>query len=434
MVGASSWEGWNASWERAGGWADDHQEGEKEQMTPHDAGYELFQMLVELKLRGYLSARQSCLIAHWATLAGAEGDVRKLAFAPNRQSGKYSAHFDAVTRGDESPEDFYSLRLSKRSRVDANRWVTELPVRPPHEALQEELFKDDRPLEELNSALRADELPEAYKTHPVVLSAPPGSAVHPLCLYLDGVAYTRTDSILGIWCHLLFSDRRHLLAVIRKSEMCACGCRGWDSLHPIMRMLHWSLEALAAGKRPQSRHDGSPFGDQDLARASVAGEALGFRAAAIFLKGDWSEFCSSLGFPSTADGNAPCPICDANSASLYDMSRLSPLGLGHAEASAQSYDEACNRCEFRCTIRARDVARVRAALHYDRRQRGAKGRALLVDFPHLGLRETDSSRPTRLPTRPTSTKPTQIRLPCGGGGARRHEPGGEIRCFRRPPV
>eukprot|EP00959_Pyramimonas_sp_CCMP1952_P385880 8087329-Pyramimonas_sp.AAC.1 len=57
-----------------------------------------------------------------------------------------------------------------------------------------------------------------------------------LALYADGIRYTRSDrtgksdSLLLVTMHTLASRRRHPLAVIRKSEMCRCGCRGWCTI------------------------------------------------------------------------------------------------------------------------------------------------------------------------------------------------------------
>ena len=49
-----------------------------ELLTPESAGELLFELLVDLKVRNRLSAKEACLVACWAANAGATGDVNKL--------------------------------------------------------------------------------------------------------------------------------------------------------------------------------------------------------------------------------------------------------------------------------------------------------------------------------------------------------------------
>eukprot|EP00969_Alexandrium_andersonii_P127422 5631904-Alexandrium_andersonii.AAC.1 len=63
-------------------------------------------MLIDLKQSGSLSARQTCVLAFWASKAGACGQVGKLAFPPDKEhTGGYSRHFDSIagTRIDTLP-------------------------------------------------------------------------------------------------------------------------------------------------------------------------------------------------------------------------------------------------------------------------------------------------------------------------------------------
>ena len=76
-----------------------------------------------------------------------------------------------------------------------------------------------------------------------------------------------------IYGYNLVSMQR-LLLVWRLSDMCSCGCRGWCSLHVIMRCLAWSFDALAAGQRPRVRHDGTPFTEREAFRAAHGATSL----------------------------------------------------------------------------------------------------------------------------------------------------------------
>ena len=53
---------------------------------------------------------------------------------------------------------------------------------------------------------------------------------------------------------------------------------------------------MANGVYPDSRHDGSPWpADEDA--AFNAGEALGYVAAVVMVRGDWNEYPHAFGLP-----------------------------------------------------------------------------------------------------------------------------------------
>ena len=59
----------------------------------------------------------------------------------------------------------------------------------------------------------------------------------PVAVFTDGVAYSHTDSVLGVWEINMISQKRHVVALIRKRQMCKCGCQGWRSQFPLMTLL-----------------------------------------------------------------------------------------------------------------------------------------------------------------------------------------------------
>lgn len=153
-------------------------------------------MLVELKLRDVLNATHVCVLNFWAHKAGAVGGTSQLAMSPGKQTGEYSRHFDQVTAGDQTADDVYKVNVSRRSRVDPTKWLADLPVRPPHEAMQSELAENPHLRAALANALAAKELPPLYYARPLVQAAPECSKIHPLCMYMDGVAFDPWD--LGV--------------------------------------------------------------------------------------------------------------------------------------------------------------------------------------------------------------------------------------------
>ena len=298
------------------------------------AGAELFNLLVDCKRNGLLSAKLACTIAFWASRAGAIGEAQALAYSPGAQRGKCSRHFDLVV-GRPCDSNNYRVAVPVHRRYDAERVVEQLPVKPLHESFAAEYSKSKAELEHaLADAKRRSTLPPAYFRHAVVATAPKKCSVFPIAMYLDGVSITRHDSILGVWMVCLLTNQRWLAAALRKTDMCKCGCRGWCSLHAIFSVVHWCIQNLASGRSPRQRHDG---GELDPIRASEGGKSYGFRAALLYIKGDWAEYASTLGYPSWASQWYPCPMCDCSLDSAYTLQGVSAVGLPWRTKTYEDY-------------------------------------------------------------------------------------------------
>ena len=239
------------------------------------------------------------------------------------------------------------------------------------------------------------EMPRCFHDHPVTRSAAgSGQPVRPISVYLDGVQFTREDSVLGFWvvCHL--TNKRFLSALVRKSELCQCGCRGWCSLHPIFTMLAWSFRALACGVFPS---EDPARQELDPIRANFSGERMQFRAAVLFIKGDWMEYCSTLGFPSWNSEANPCFLCHADRNTAYELRGLSALTLPWATKTAHDYSAACAACEITVPLEADSWRIVRAQLKYTySKTRKLRGRVMQSGFSKLGLQKTTGSSPARM--------------------------------------
>ena len=266
--------------------ADETKRLDLEDVTPEQASDYLGEALTQLKLTGTLPATHVCKLAYWASRGGCGGLTRALAYQPYAQAGKYSEHFDhAIGRPED--EDQYWLPLAQADRVSGNRLLVDLATKPLHEALYDELQTSMDAADRLHERLLAGALPPVYTSHPVVLSAPPGVDVHPVAVYMDGIQFSRYESAVGCFGYFVCTGRRHLLAVLRKTELCSCGCGGWCSVYPIMLFLNWGRRAGAKGKFPGRRHDKSVFGEGDEVRASMAGRDLGGRICIISSTGTW---------------------------------------------------------------------------------------------------------------------------------------------------
>ena len=175
----------------------------------------------------------------------------------------------------------------------------------------------------------------------------------PLSLYMDGVPYSKTDSMLGIWAYNEISKMRHLMVILRRRCWCRCGCKGWCSLFPIWKFVAWCFNALALGRMPGDRCDGKEWdAGQDATRASRGNEWLPFRGALCRIKGDLPEFSGSFGFPGFASVRRPCFKCNwfPGLGFAEPLVDLNPYQFPTVLTSQEDYEEACERCEQRRLI------------------------------------------------------------------------------------
>ena len=119
------------------------------------------------------------------------------------------------------------------------------------------------------------------------------------------------------------------------------------------------------------------------------------RAACLYFKGDWAEYAHTVGLPGWNDSLRPCFACSAFGQDMYCTAGNSEEGLRWQTNSAQSYEEACQRCEIKvCIASTAQRDRLAACLRFDRRGVGPRGLALQQDFPQWGLRADDRLEPS----------------------------------------
>ena len=366
-------------------------DGEPCEPTP---AAELTSYLLALLLSRGISAKDFCIVMHWASLAGVP-DVKKYGYKPGAPSGHYLRHLREVLPVFAGNDELYGMEMPTYDKDSLGRATHNLQVLPPHEEVNADLQSEPGTLLRLEEAKRDDELPPCYYNNPIVRST--DEPVLPLSMYIDAVPYSNTDSVIGVWFVNMVSGRRYLSAVIRKSKLCKCGCRGWCSVYAIFSMVRWSLECLAIGRFPAMRHDNTPWTEQDDKRASMSGAQMVMRCALIFLKGDWAEYASTLGFPSWADNLRPCFGCNISRDDLTLHEGVGPLQSPWRNNEEGDYNDACQRCERTVALDASaHQSIIDAGLQYDKRRDGSKGRRLLEHVPRLGLCAGDRLEPSVL--------------------------------------
>eukprot|EP00959_Pyramimonas_sp_CCMP1952_P299440 6263033-Pyramimonas_sp.AAC.1 len=130
----------------------------------------------------------------------------------------------------------------------------------------------------------------------------------------------KANNVTALVLYSLVTEKRHVVAVLKKSESCRCGCKGWCNLWAVWDYVAWCLKALWRGKHPRRQHDGSdwPVGSRGAAMAN----APLCKAAVVVIKGDWMECAKSLGLPSWQSGSRPCYCCEATYDNMYDFNGL----------------------------------------------------------------------------------------------------------------
>ena len=123
------------------------------------------------------------------------------------------------------------------------------------------------------------------------------------------------------------------------------------------------------------------------------------RYCLLYIKGDWSEYASTFGFPTWADSLRPCFACNVSKDDMSEHVGVSPSHAGPwRENEDGDYDRACSACEILVVVTEARYALIMAVgLTWDKRDGGSKGLALNSDVVWDGrvqLQAGDRVEPT----------------------------------------
>ena len=103
---------------------------------------------------------------------------------------------------------------------------------------------------------------------------------------------------------------------------------------------------------------------------------LASKAAVCHLRGDWSEFANTCGFPTWASQTDPCFVCYCARRNWRTLDGINMLEWSWSKKTTDMYLAVCTANECRVIV---DTPTVRAliarSLEYDKDQRGAQGRS-----------------------------------------------------------
>ena len=237
----------------------------------------------------------------------------------------------------------YTVPTTGSNKNEDGRTKFEVLCRPIHESIDNEIKQDESILTKWKQCETFSNLP-AFINHPVYLDTKKTERhrVMPIAIYMDAVAVppSRKETFLAIYVYLLCTGTRHLVCLILKSMMCACGCRGYCTLYPIYVFIRWCLHAGKFGIMPEHRHDKLPWRDTDIERARSAGEMLRVILANLDIKGDWADWATNWGFPSWSHTFSPCLFCDCPQSLLRTFPARIGGKLPYKLITNEAYEEA----------------------------------------------------------------------------------------------
>ena len=140
-------------------------------MDPSEAIRLLSHKLTHKWQAGDWWATDICEIAFYCKAAGLGGSVAELAKRPGLDSGKYSDHVKKVTGFNADPEMYEYLQAPGRDKRDGSRTLLKIPVRNPHECLQQEIVEDQTLVDKHAEHVEQGLLPPIYTEHMVAVSS-----------------------------------------------------------------------------------------------------------------------------------------------------------------------------------------------------------------------------------------------------------------------
>ena len=354
------------------GWFPD----DDEELDPTEGHAEEFiHYLGQLYCRSKISAGDFSILCYHARMAGMK-HIDRYGMPPGRHTGHYSRHVKSLFKYSENAEAMYNVVVPGLARHELSRSQLDLVVAPPHELVEEKVQGEPGILARLDTAASGRRLPPVYYTNPVVKNSEQWPIA--LGLYLDGVPYSHTDSVCGLWVLNIVEGSRVLIATIRKRICCRCGCKGWDTF-PLFVWPRHCFQYMAAGCYPAARHDGEPWTKRDRRRQALAGTPFSRRSVLIQLRGDWAEICERIGMPNWGSHTRPCPACAVPPDQMYNLAGASVARLPFHVNTHADWERACSNCEMKVLITHENVKLMVSLLRFDKRKTGALGRSLIVE-------------------------------------------------------
>ena len=206
----------------------DHADSSSDSEAEAEPETMLLRTLMDLLFLRVLNARQFCVVLYWCGRCGLAA-LAQFGRAPGAKSHHYQRHLESklgVVFNDRGR--FYNLKAPGKLKQTGGRHVNDMTMSAVWEEIDTDMRADPSSRMRVEEYLNDDLAPPSNPTHPVVLRHAP-YLVALYDLFIDGVPYSLTDSVIGIWIIIAHTGKRHLVGAIRKKLICDGGCRGWCS-------------------------------------------------------------------------------------------------------------------------------------------------------------------------------------------------------------
>jgi hypothetical protein len=105
-----------------------------------------------------------------------------------------------------------------------------------------------------------------------------------------------------------------------------------ETFNAILDVLAWSLQPLAWGTYPSSRHAGGPFGPGEHFRNNLGVHFRPAKALLVEIRADWVALKQAFQFPQQNANAGICWMCDATPQTCRDCKESAPWRHGRLTA------------------------------------------------------------------------------------------------------
>jgi hypothetical protein len=166
-----------------------------------------------------------------------------------RQTGHPARKLNRQFRIVEAERELY--RGSVPVVENGARRFVDFPIKLPHEILAQAYAEDPA---SFRRHVADDFLVPNLVNHALTIEAGGPDKITPVGLFVDGVGFSKRDSFVGYFVGCTNVQQTYVCCVLRKADLCDCGCKGRCSFGAVDRILQWSFHQLAGGYWPHARH------------------------------------------------------------------------------------------------------------------------------------------------------------------------------------
>ena len=274
-------------------------------------------LLADLFLANTLSAQKLHTLASSSAASGAQG-LQDLVAAGAHGTAPQNLARDVLrtcTRSSPWPAPYFA-NIPVMNKATRQESMASIPFLLPHEMLEVIAQTNPEKMEAFVAANIQEPQLKATATEWAAMFGIDMNMIIVLGLHGDGVPFAAKmrDSLEQLSWSLVAdpSAPRILFTAIPKSAM--LGRKSWDA---VLQVFAWSMQQLALGRWPTSRHTGEAWASTDKARSKRGGLGLTYHAALLQFRGDWAFYNSVLDFPSWSSRHM-CWKCRASKGGPFD--------------------------------------------------------------------------------------------------------------------